>query len=56
MTRSMSLRLYVLLLLAVSATGCQLVEGIFKTGMWVGILMVLVVLGLIFMLFGRSRG
>ena len=56
MTRSMALRLYVLLLLAVSATGCQLVEGIFKAGMWVGILMVLVVLGLIFMLFGRSRG
>ncbi len=56
MTRSMVLRLYVLLLLAVASSGCALVEGIFKAGMWVGILMVVVVLGLLFMLFGRSRG
>jgi hypothetical protein len=53
MTRDISLRLFVLLLIAASASGCQLVEGIFKAGMWVGILMVLVVVGLLFMLVGR---
>jgi hypothetical protein len=55
MTRNMLLRLQLLVLLAISASGCQVVEGIFKAGMWVGILLVVVVVGIVFMLFGRSR-
>ena len=54
MTRNMLLRLELLLFLAMVSAGCQVVEGIFKAGMWVGILLVVVVAGLIFMLFGRS--
>lgn len=48
-------RIQLLLLLTLATAGCEAVEGIFKAGMWVGILLVLVVVGVIFMLFGRSR-
>ena len=41
-------------LVAMASAGCQVVEGIFKAGMWVGILLVVVVLGIVFMVFGRS--
>jgi hypothetical protein len=54
-TRNMLLRLQLLVLLAMTASGCQAIEGIFKAGMWVGILIAVVVVGAIFMLFGRSR-
>jgi hypothetical protein len=54
-TRNMLLRLQLLVLLAMATAGCELAEGIFKAGMWVGILVVVVIAGLIFMLFGRSR-
>ena len=54
MTRNMLLRLEFLVGLAMMSAGCQLVEGIFKAGMWVGILLVVVVAGIVFMLFGRS--
>jgi hypothetical protein len=33
--------------LASATTGCDVVEGIFKAGVWVGIIIVLVVIGLI---------
>lgn len=42
-----------LLLLALSLTGCSVVKGIFKAGVWVGVLSVVVILGL--MVFGVSR-
>jgi hypothetical protein len=50
----MLLRLELVLLMAMASAGCQLVEGVFKAGMWVGILLVVVVLGIVFMVFGRS--
>ena len=40
MDRSMALRLYAVVLAAIASAGCELAEGIFKAGMWVGILMV----------------
>lgn len=55
MTWNMLLRLQLLVLLAMATAGCELAGGIFKAGMWVGILVVVVIAGLIFMLFGRSR-
>ena len=55
MTRNMLLRLQMLIVLAMATAGCEVVEGIFKAGMWVGILLVVVVAGIIFMVFGRSR-
>jgi hypothetical protein len=55
MTRNLLLRLQMLMILAIASSGCQVVEGIFKAGMWVGILIVVVIVGIAFMLFGRSR-
>jgi hypothetical protein len=55
MTRNILLQLHLLVLLAMTVAGCQLAEGIFKAGMWVGILLVVVIVGIAFMLFGRSR-
>jgi len=55
MDRNMLLRLELLVVLAMVSAGCQAVEGIFKAGMWVGILLVVVVVGILFMLFGRAR-
>jgi hypothetical protein len=55
MTRSVLLRLYLLVLLAIATSGCELAAGIFKAGVWVGVLAVVVVLGLVFMLIGRSK-
>jgi hypothetical protein len=43
----------VLLLLCVTLTGCDLVKGIFKAGVWIGVLGVFAVLGLI--AFGVSK-
>jgi uncharacterized membrane protein YcjF (UPF0283 family) len=54
MTRNVLLRLELLVLLTMMTAGCQMVEGIFKAGMWVGILLVVVVVGIVFMVFGRS--
>jgi len=54
MTRNVLLRLELVVLLAMMSAGCEMVEGIFKAGMWVGILLVVVVVGIVFMLFGRS--
>ena len=36
-------RLYLVLLLALTSAGCQIVEGIFQAGMWVGIVLVLLI-------------
>jgi uncharacterized membrane protein YkvI len=55
MTRNTLLRLQLLMLLAMTAAGCEIAEGIFKAGVWVGVLLVVVIVGVIFMLFGRSR-
>jgi len=57
-TRNMLLRLHLFLLLTLgtfATAGCEVVEGIFKAGVWVGILFVLLIVGILFLLFGRSR-
>jgi hypothetical protein len=43
------------LAMAMTFSSCQVVGGIFKAGMWVGILVVVVVVGLILWLVGRGR-
>jgi hypothetical protein len=54
-TRSV-LRIVLVLLLAVVASGCSVVGGIFKAGFWTGIIIVvLVVAGLLFLV-GKARG
>ena len=50
------IRLFLLLLLSVAAAGCELVGGIFKAGMWVGALAVILVLVVIVWMVGKARG
>ena len=47
MDRSLALRIYAVLRAAVLSSGCELVGGIFKAGMWVGVLMVVGVIGVV---------
>jgi len=44
-----------LILLISIFSSCELVEGIFKAGVWVGILIVVAIIGLIVWLVGRGR-
>lgn len=47
---AISATLFLLLALALSSAGCALVEGVFKAGLWVGIILVLIVVGLVVLL------
>jgi hypothetical protein len=47
MGRSLALRVYAVLLLALASTSCEVVEGIFKAGVWVGVLMVVGIIALV---------
>jgi hypothetical protein len=44
-----------LLLLMVSASSCEVVGGIFKVGMWTGVLIVVLIVGLVLWLIGKTR-
>ena len=45
----------VLLLLALSSAGCALVEGVFKAGLWVGAILVLIVVVLVVWILRKIR-
>lgn len=47
--------LMLLMLLAVSSSGCEVVGGIFKAGMWVGVIMVALILVVVFWIMGKMR-
>ena len=53
--RSATLRLSLLLLLALTVSGCSFVGGIFKAGLWVGVILVVLVVVLIMWLVGKAR-
>jgi hypothetical protein len=36
-------------------SGCEVIGGIFKAGVWVGVLIVAAIVGLIIFLIGKSR-
>jgi hypothetical protein len=55
MDRARLLSLSLLLILATQVAGCELAAGIFKAGMWVGIIMVVLVIGLIAWLVSRVK-
>ena len=55
MTLSMFMRLFVVVLAVLAMPGCEVVGGIFKAGMFVGILMVVLVVGVVFFLVGKMR-
>jgi hypothetical protein len=46
-------RILLIVLLMVTVTGCAAVAGIFKAGFWVGIVIAVIVVVLLFALFGR---
>ena len=48
--------LFLLLLLSsVALTGCEVIGDIFKAGVWTGVLLVILVIGIIVWLFTRSK-
>ena len=53
MTFSSAARLLLIVLLAVAATGCEIIGGIFKAGMAVGIIAAVIVIALV--LWGISK-
>ena len=48
--------LWLALIAALLSSGCELAGGIFKAGVWVGVLAVVVVVGLVLMLLSKARG
>ena len=55
MDRSLALRIYAVLVLAVLSAGCELVGDIFKAGMWVGIIMVVGIIALVMFAVGKLK-
>jgi len=55
MDRNLAVRLYAILVLALASSGCELVGGIFKAGMWVGVLMVLGIIALVFFAVAKMK-
>lgn len=56
MTRDLTARLSLILLLAMSASGCEIVGGIFKAGIWVGAIIVILIIAVIMWIINRARG
>jgi hypothetical protein len=59
LTRSASSRfllLAVLLAACVSASGCEIVGGIFKAGLWAGVIMVVLVVAIVMFIVNKARG
>jgi hypothetical protein len=46
-------RVLLVVLLAVTMTGCAAIAGIFKAGFWAGIILAVIVVVIVFALFGR---
>ena len=49
-------RILFIVLLAVSAAGCELIGGIFKAGVWVGAIGVILVVVLIIVVVAKVKG
>jgi len=47
---------FILLLLTLFYGSCSAIESIFKAGMWVGILIVVVIIGIIFFIISKLFG
>ena len=48
--------LWLVLIAALLSSGCEVIGDIFQAGVWVGVIMVAVVVGLILMLVSKARG
>ena len=49
-------RLLLVVLLAVVTAGCELAGDIFQAGMWVGVILVVLAVGVVIWLVGKVRG
>jgi hypothetical protein len=49
------MRILLIVLLAVSAAGCELIGGIFKAGVWVGAIGVVLIVVLLVVVVGKFR-
>ncbi|HEV2830998.1 MAG TPA: phosphatidate cytidylyltransferase [Hanamia sp.] len=52
---SLSSMLALLIFMSVTFTSCEAIAGIFKAGMWVGILIVVIIVGIILWIIGKAR-
>lgn len=50
------INLLLALLLSFSLTSCEVIGGIFKTGVWTGVILVVAVVALVIWLLGRAFG
>ena len=55
MKRNKGLLFALLTFITFTASSCQAIADIFKAGMWVGIIVVVLVVGIIFWLIGKAR-
>lgn len=55
MKKNSGILLAALLFLVTTVSSCEVVGGIFKAGMWVGILVVVLVVGIIIWIIGKAR-
>jgi hypothetical protein len=55
MKRNNTLLFALLVSIVFTASSCQAIADIFKAGVWVGVLIVVVVIGVIFWLVGKAR-
>jgi uncharacterized membrane protein YkvI len=55
LTRQNLALLTLLIVLSVSSAGCEVVEGIFKAGLWVGIILVTILVVAVLWLVGKLR-
>jgi len=46
--------LFFMLVMAISLTSCQAIESIFKAGVWVGVIAVVLVIAIIFWLINKA--
>jgi hypothetical protein len=44
-----------LIFMSMAFTSCEAIAGIFKAGMWVGILIVVIIIGIILWIIGKAR-
>ena len=47
---------FYLFLISLTATSCEAIKDIFKAGVWVGVVGVILVIGLVLFIFGKMRG
>lgn len=51
-----ALKLLLVMLLAIVTAGCELAGDIFQAGLWVGVILVVLAVGVVLWLVGKVRG